>query len=168
MARGAGEEEAPGVAVPAPIAQRLSGLAPALRTLQLALGKVSPSDYKDGVHSRDPGKLIEIVYPLERSFEVVSNYITELTGLALKELSTAPVDGIRDLEALAGEGVITKQLAEQLADIHRARNDITHEYPDVRASIIYPACEELSRLVHPFLRSYLRWLREIGYAVPKI
>jgi uncharacterized protein YutE (UPF0331/DUF86 family) len=51
-----------------------------------------------------------------RAFEIISNYIVELAGLALKELGIAPIDGARDLDALADEGVITKRLAEQLAD----------------------------------------------------
>lgn len=170
MGRGAAGESdgTPGVPVPVPIAQRLRGFVPALQTLQLLLREVSYDDYENGLHSRDPVVLKETVLPLERAFEIVDNFIVELTGLALKELGIASTDGIRELEALAGEGLITKRLAEQLADIHRARNSLTHDYPDVRASIVYPACQEAAKLVLPFSRSYMRWLGEIGYAVPNV
>lgn len=151
-----------------PMAQRLRGFVPALQTLQLLLREVGYDDYKDGLSSRDPVVLKDKVLPLERVFEIISNYIVELTGLALEELGVSSVDGVRDLEALAEEGVITKRLAEQLGDVHRARNGLTHDYPDVRASIVYPACQEVAKLVQPFVRFYLRWLGEIGYTVPKV
>lgn len=150
------------------MAQRLRGLVPALQTLQLLLEEISYDDYRSGLHGRDPVRLKDKVLPLERAFEIVSNYVVELTGLALGELAIAPVDGVRDLEALAGQGVITKRLADQLGEIHRARNGLTHDYPDVRASIVYPACQSAAKLVRPFARAYLRWLGTIGYTVPNV
>lgn len=66
------------------------------------------------------------------------------------------------------EGVVSKSFGDQLVDVHRARNGLTHDYPDVRASIIYPACQEVAKLVQPFTRSYMHWLGSIGYAVPPV
>jgi hypothetical protein len=45
---------------------------------------------------------------------------------------------------------------------------LTHAYPDVRASAIYPACQELAKLVQPVARFYMRWLGDLGYAVPNV
>lgn len=150
------------------MAQRLSGLVPVLRTLQLLLREIGYEEYRNALHSRDPVLLKDRVFPLERAFEVTSNYIVELTGLALKEQGIASIDGVRDLQTLAVEGIVSKSLGDQLADVHRARNGLTHDYPDVRASIIYPACQAVAKLVQPFVRSYMRWLGSIGYAVPPV
>lgn len=170
MARGSASEgeRSSGTPVPVPIAQRIGGIVPALKTLQLLLSEVSFEDYRDGLHSRDPLVLKDKVLPLERAFEIITNYLVELAALALEELGIAPVDGVRDLRALADEGIISKQLAEQLVDLHRARNGLQHQYPDARASIIYPACEQAAKVVAPFAQSYLRWLDNIGYAVPSV
>jgi uncharacterized protein YutE (UPF0331/DUF86 family) len=154
--------------IPLPIAQRLSAIVPAYQTLQLILSEVSFEDYKDGLHSRDPVKLKDVVFPLERAFEVANNFVAELAALGLEELGRASMDGPGDLDALAAEGVIPARLAEQLADIHRTRNDVTHDYPDLRASVIYPACEELAKVLPAFLRAYVRWLRDLGYAAPSV
>lgn len=150
------------------MAQRLSGLVAPLQALELLLSEVGIDDYRDGLHGKDPVILKDRVLPLERAFEILSNYIVELTGLALSELGIASVDGVRDLDALAEEGVISKRLAGELADIHRARNALQHDYPDMRASIIYPAGREVVKLVPLFARSYLRWLGSLGYAVPGV
>lgn len=170
MAQGASHDDrgSPGARVPVPMSQRLSGLVPPRQALQLLLGEVSFDDYRDGLHRRDPVVLRDRVLPLERAFEIISNYIVELTSLALNELGVASIDGVRDLHALADEGVIGRRLAEELVDVHRARNGLQHDYPDVRASIVYPACQEVVELVMPFARSYFRWLGSRGYAVPRV
>jgi uncharacterized protein YutE (UPF0331/DUF86 family) len=149
--------------MPVAIAQRLRGLIDDLKVIQLLLDEVSFEDYKASLHSRDAIKLARAAYPLERAFEVASSYIVELAELALKEVGIAPSDGPTDLQAIAGENIIPRRMADELAGIHRARNGLQHDYPDLRASTIYPACEQLARLTPPFLRAYSRWLQRLGY-----
>jgi uncharacterized protein YutE (UPF0331/DUF86 family) len=149
--------------VPVPIAQRLRGLIDDLRVIQLLLDEVSFEDYKASLRSRDAIQLARVVYPLERAFEVGSNYVVELARLALKELGATSSDGPTDLRGLADANIISRRMADQLVDIHRAGNGLQHDYPDVRASTIYPACEQLARLTPSFLRAYSQWLRSLGY-----
>jgi uncharacterized protein YutE (UPF0331/DUF86 family) len=136
---------------------------PTAQALALLLGRISFDEYKAGLHSHDPVILADVVYPLERAFEVANNYVIELVELALEELGVTPVEGPRNLELLTEAGVITTRLAEQLADIHRARNQLSHDLPDLGASILYPACEELVKVLPAFFRAYGAWLRERGY-----
>jgi uncharacterized protein YutE (UPF0331/DUF86 family) len=152
--------------IPLPIAQRLRTIVPAYRALQLLLGEVSFEEYQAGLHGQDPVALKDVVFPLERAYELNSNLLVELTGLGLAELGLPSIDGPRDLAAFARAGVISARLADQLVMIHRARNELTHDYPDLRASVLYPACQELVKLLPAFLRSYTRWLRTLGYAAP--
>src|SRR5207248_2233551 len=149
--------------MPVPIAQRLRGLLDDLKVIQLLLDEVSVEDYKGALHSRDAIKLARTAYPLERAFEVASNYVVELAELALRELGIASSHGPGDLQAIADQNIITQRMADELADIHRARNGLQHDYPDLRASTIYPACEQLAKMMPAFLRAYSRWLRGLGY-----
>jgi uncharacterized protein YutE (UPF0331/DUF86 family) len=149
--------------IPVAIAQRLRGLIDDLKVIQLLLDEVSFDDYKDAVHSRDATKLARVAYPLERAFEVASNYVAELAELALEELGITPANGPRNLQAIADANIITQRLADELADIHRARSGLQHDYPDLRASTIYPACEQLAKRTPTFLRAYSRWLDSLGY-----
>jgi len=152
--------------IPVPIAQRISGLTTGYRTLQLILDDVTEAGYQDALRSRDPQRLKDIVYPLERAFEVASNYTIELVALGLEEVGLVPVDGPRDLRAFCDAGVISRRLRDQLARIHRARNELTHQYPDVLAATIYEAGHEQIRAIPAFLRAYATWLTSRGYGVP--
>jgi predicted nucleotidyltransferase/uncharacterized protein YutE (UPF0331/DUF86 family) len=162
---GLGEVLAGGM-IPVPIASRLRAIVPSYRVLQVVLAEVTFEDYKAGLHSTDPVTLKDVVFPLERACEVASNLVVELVGYGLDDLGIARIDGPRDLTAFAREGAISKRLAEQLTEIHRSRNAHQHDYPDLRASVIYPACQELTRVLPAFLRAYTQWLGERGYAVP--
>jgi len=165
VARGQGGDDALQPRLPVPIAQRVKGLIDDHKVIALLLSEVSFDDYRDALHSRDTIKLARTAYPLERAFEVASNYVVELAALALKELGLDPIDGPKDLDALAQENVIPQRTADELADIHRARNGLQHDYPDLRASTIYPACEQLAKITPAFLRAYSRWLGSRGYGV---
>jgi uncharacterized protein YutE (UPF0331/DUF86 family) len=164
VARGSGADDGGALArIPVPIAQRLRGLMDDLKVLELLLSEVSFDEYKNALHSRDTIKLARTAYPLERAFEVASNYVVELVGLALKELKIVPVDGPTDYQRGADQEIVTQRMADQLMDIHRARNGLQHDYPDARASTVYPACAELVNVAPAFLRAYVRWLRDVGY-----
>jgi predicted nucleotidyltransferase/uncharacterized protein YutE (UPF0331/DUF86 family) len=150
--------------IPVPIAQRISGLVTDYRTLQLVLAEVSQVGYRDALESRDPQRLKDVVYPLERAFEIANNYVGELVALGLEELGQTPIDGPADLQAFRDRGVIPQRMSDQLAQIHRARNDLTHDYPDVRAATIYKACRAQVKVIPAFLRAYAKWLKSLGYA----
>jgi uncharacterized protein YutE (UPF0331/DUF86 family) len=150
--------------IPVPIAQRISGLVTDYRTLQLILAEVSEVDYREALASRDPERLKNVVYPLERAFEIANNYVVELVALGLEELGQTSIDGATDLQAYRAQGVLSQRMTDQLAQIHRARNDLTHDYPDVRAATIYEACRAQIKVIPAFLRGYAKWLTSRGYA----
>ena len=153
--------------IPVPIAQRISGLVTDYRTLQLILAEVSDVDYREALASRDPERLKNVVYPLERAFEIANNYVVELVAFGLEELGQRPIDGPTDLQTFRDEGVLPQRLTDQLVRIHRARNDLTHDYPDVRAAAIYEACRAQIKAIPAFLRAYAKWLKSRGYATPR-
>lgn len=169
MARGGGDSTEQGAApapMPLPIMQRIRGLIDDLHALELILGEVSLEEYRAGLHSHEPRVLKEIVYPLERAYEVASNYVVELTALGLKEIGTTPVDGPTDFRQLRAEGVITQRLCDQLSSIQRARNVLQHDYPDLRATTIYEAAELQLKSIPRFLKGYAGWMRSLGYGRP--
>lgn len=99
--------------------------------LRLILAEVSAEDYRDCLKSADPQLLKDVAYPLERAFRIASEYTVELVALGLKELGLTPNKSRADLQIFADEGAISQRMSDQLAKIHRARNEAIHEYPDV-------------------------------------
>lgn len=156
----------PPPSLPLAMQQRLAALPTALRTLDLLLQEISLDEYRAGLGSKDERTLIEKVYPLERAFEVVSNYVVELARLALDELGVDPVDGVRDLEALATHGVIGKTLAAELVAVHRARNELTRAYPELGGKLLYEAATATAKHARAFAAGYFTWIKARGYVMP--
>lgn len=107
--------------------------------------------------SADEEVLIAEVYPVERSFELIDNYIGELAEIALESVAEAVGDGVENRRRLATIGAVSGALAERLVDVHRNRNALQHAYPDVAAAGIYEAAAGLADDVPRFLDQYLRW-----------
>lgn len=149
--------------MPRKIAVRLRDLPRHFRALRENLDAISFEQYKSANETGGQDDLTRLVYPIERPFEVVDNYIVELAALGLEEMRLPTGDAPFNLRALANEGVIGKDLRRRLADIHRVRNDAQHDYPDVRAKVIYQAAEQLTTESRKFLGAYLRWLQANGY-----
>src|SRR6266540_774311 len=98
-----------------------------------------------------------------RGEERLDNDIAVLAQLGLEEMGLPTGDAPFNLRRLESEGVIGKDLRRKIADIHRVRNDAQHDYPDVRAKVIYQAAEQLTTESRRFLTAYLRWLQAKGY-----
>jgi len=145
---------------------RLSGILTDVKVLKLLFDEVSLDAYRDGLKGKDPIALIETVYPLERAFEVGSNYMVELIELGLGELGIASKDGPRDIGAFVSQKVISASMGEQLVAIHRARNMLTHDYPDLKASVVYDGATVCVNVLPRFVQRYITWLASIGYATP--
>lgn len=108
-------------------------------------------------------ELTKSIYPIERPFEIVDDYIVELAQLGLEEMGLPTGDAPFNLRQLENDGVVGKALRRKIADIHRVRNEAQHDYPDVRAKVIYEAAKELTAEAPKFLSAYARWLRARGY-----
>jgi hypothetical protein len=44
-----------------------------------------------------------------------------------------------------------------MIDVHRTRNSLVHQDPDVRARMIFQAAEILETAIGPFLPDYTHW-----------
>lgn len=100
------------------------------------------------------------VYPLERAFELLNNYVGELVATAVVHAGREAGSALQNLRCLAELGGVAKSRAERLGAVHQARNQLQHQYPDVRAPLILEAAETLVTELRPFLRDYARWFLE--------
>jgi uncharacterized protein YutE (UPF0331/DUF86 family) len=144
--------------LPLDVRARLRDTPRHLRALQSLLAATNDEQYASVAKSSDPDALARDVYPLERAFEIISNYVVELAEAGVVEgLGQAPRDAVQNLRLLADEGAITRTRLERLIDVHRTRNNMTQQYPDVRARMIFEAAEILEAETGPFLRDYTHW-----------
>ena len=110
------------------------------------------------------GSLVTKVYPLERAFEILVNFVVELAELGLRLAEIVPdASSARVLKQLETEGVLSKSRRERLAVIYRARSEMQHAYPDIGAQTTYDAARSLLDELGGFLSDYARWLRQLGY-----
>jgi uncharacterized protein YutE (UPF0331/DUF86 family) len=134
------------------------------RALVLALDRISAADYEQALTTRDADALTQHAYPLERPFEILDNYIVELARLGLDAAgldSTGSAPGI--LTRLHSEGVISESRRKKLRDVHDRRNELQHEYPDARATLVYDAVRVLADELPGFFRDYAKWMRALGF-----
>lgn len=156
---------------PRPIRTRLADVPRHYKALGYALEQFESEDvYVAAATSTDPKELAR-VYAVERPFELLENYVIELAHRGLIEAGViTAVDsttGREDLRSLAASGVITKTLRDRLLELHELRNQLVHEYPDVKAHRLYAAATGLLPLVRDFIARYLSWLAALGFDVPK-
>jgi uncharacterized protein YutE (UPF0331/DUF86 family) len=141
-----------------------------LRALEFALEQFDDEDdFAEAARSKDPRELGR-VYAVERPFELLDNYNVELARLGLVEAGLRAVDDTATAKSnfwlLADGGVIPKTLADRLIDVHELRNQLAHEYPDVRARQVYEAAHALRAAVAPYYDALVKWLASLGFAVP--
>jgi uncharacterized protein YutE (UPF0331/DUF86 family) len=156
---------------PRAIRTRLADVPRHYKALGYALEQFeSEEEYVAAATSKDPKELAR-AYAVERPFELLENYVIELahgglveTGAIAAEDSTS---GREDLRSLADRNVITKTLRDRLVELHDLRNQLVHEYPDVKAHRLYNAAVALLPVVREFLARYLTWLADLGFEVPR-
>jgi len=112
----------------------------------------------------DPERLSSQVYPLERAFEILCNYVAELNELGLGETGLTPGDRPTNLRLLEREKVLGSDRTRRWRGILEARNELQHEYPDIRAAGIYEAAVELAADFPAYVREYVAWMRRLGFA----
>lgn len=174
MARGQGDgEDGQAELRPRPpprIRTRLADTPRHYKALGYALGTFADgAAYIAAATSTDPIELAR-AYTVERPFELLENYIIEFARAGLEEAKVAvdEISGRQALRALADQEVISNALRDRLIEIHDLRNQLAHDYPDVRAQKLYEAACALQPLVQEFMRRYLKWLDTLGFAVPRV
>ena len=134
------------------------------QALALALERISGEDYGQALRTRDAERLAAHAYPIERPFEILTNYVIELAHMGL-ELAGKDSTGTASviLERLRAEGVTSEQRRVTLKHIHDQRNELQHEYPDARAALIYDAAASLVGELPGFFQEYAAWMRKLGF-----
>ncbi|MBA3383821.1 MAG: DUF86 domain-containing protein [Actinobacteria bacterium] len=115
----------------------------------------------------DPERLSSEVYPLERAFEILCNYVAELNELGLAAAGLTPGDRPTNLRLLEREKVLGSDRTRRWRGILEARNQLQHEYPDIRAAGIYEAAAELAGDFPAYVREYVAWMRRLGFGGEK-
>lgn len=156
----AGEE---GRALPRAILARVRDLPRHYRALRHNLETISLEEYARAAAGPSELQLNRLVYPIERPFEILDNYVVELARLVLEAAGLGTGDASFNLRRLAEEGVISDARRRRLAEIHRVRNQAQHDYPDARARVVYEAAGQLVDEVLGFLEDTFRWLLGHGY-----
>ena len=149
--------------LPRPIKVRLADTRRHYAALVHLLGRTTRSEFVRAARLDDPASITTHVYPLERGFEILSNYVAELNEFGLREAGVAPGDRPTNVRLLVGENVISKVRAQTWRGILGARNELQHEYPDVRAGGIYDAAAALCDDLPGYLRDYVQWMRRLGF-----
>lgn len=155
-ARGAGR-------LPREIKVRLADMPRHYEALALQLERTPRKEFEQAARAADAEGLARSVYPIERAFEILTNYVAELAELGLREAGIVPADRPTNLRLLCREGVFSSERGRRLRGILGARNDLQHEYPDVRAAGIYEEAASLVQELPGFLRDYVAWMRKLGF-----
>lgn len=150
--------------LPKPIKTRLAETRKHALALKWLLGGITKAQYAAAAKGGSSEELIAFVYPLERAFEILANFVVELSELGL-ELAGAVPDSSKAkvLQQLEPAGVISKPRRRKLVEIYGVRNEMQHLYPDIRAEAVHDAATELLAELPGFFGDYARWMRELGY-----
>lgn len=150
--------------LPRPIKTRLAETRKHALALKALLEGTTKEDFVAAVAEGSADALLSTVYPLERAFEILVNFVVELAELGLQLAEIVPDrSSAKVLRQLETEGVLSKSRRERLAAIYRARSEMQHAYPDVVAHATYDAAHSLLDELGGFFSDYARWLRELGY-----
>lgn len=128
-----------------------------LRALRLALSRTDAERLAEAMRSGDEEVLLAEVYPIERALTLLDNYVVELAEIALDHVGEPRGSGVENLRRLASIGAVRRARIERLVELHRARNEVEHAYPDVVAPRIFEAADILSANISGFLTDYVRW-----------
>jgi uncharacterized protein YutE (UPF0331/DUF86 family) len=131
--------------------------------LALILERTPEDRFVEARRTGDPEALGRDVYPLERAFEILSNYVAELNELGLERSGATAGDRAGNLRLMERDGVIGRERARRWRAILQMRNELQHEYPDVRSARVYGASVDLVRDLPGYLRAYVDWMRRLGF-----
>lgn len=149
--------------LPRKIKVRLADLRRHYEALLLVLERTSLDEFVSAADLADPELLVRSVYPIERGFEILCNYVAELNELVLKEAGIEPGDRPTSLRLVEREGVISSSRRRKLGAAFDARNRLQHEYPDVLAAGVYQAACDLVADLPGYAADYVAWLRRLGF-----
>jgi uncharacterized protein YutE (UPF0331/DUF86 family) len=153
--------------LPREITHRLRDLTLHRDTLLYALSEFGDDFSRDrfvaAATSKDPAERAKVL-AVERGFEILMNYLTELTVAGLEAAgyrNPGPeVVAPREFRLLHSKGGISSDLCRRLIELNRTRNDLQHDYPTMQAHLLHAAVSDLLAQFAAFMRTYPGWLRE--------
>jgi uncharacterized protein YutE (UPF0331/DUF86 family) len=149
------------------IVERLGGLPDEILALESAMEEFGESfeleAFKRAFERKDGVKAYNRVQALERAFSRVQNYVVELAErgcrLARLELPDShQAKSARAFDALKEAGVINASLCRNLKRTQKARSDVEHDYPGMRAGRLHAAVELGLPAARQFIRPYSSWI----------
>jgi uncharacterized protein YutE (UPF0331/DUF86 family) len=146
---------------------RLADVRRHYQALTHLLERTSEEQFIGAARAADPEALGSQVYPLERAFEILCNYVSELNELGLEAAGLTSGDRPTNLRLLEREKVLGSERVRRWRAILGTRNELQHEYPDVRAAGVYQAAVDLSDDFPAYIRAYVRWMRRLGFGSGK-
>ncbi len=95
----------------------------------------------------------------ERIFEILSQVLLDLcTHIVSNTAQSIPQSYSDCMYALAGVGVISKELADKSANMVKMRNIIAHQYNNINYSLLLAGLRELERDFPIFQAEILNWI----------
>jgi uncharacterized protein YutE (UPF0331/DUF86 family) len=149
------------------IVERLEGFPDELLALESAMEEFGESfglkEFKSAFEKKDGIKAYNKVQAVERAFSRVQNYVVELAerGCRLAELelpNTHEANSARAFDALKEAGVINASLCRNLKRVQKARSDVEHDYPGMKAGRLHAAVELGLPTAREFIRAYGSWI----------
>lgn len=156
-------QASPAKPLPRKIAVRLADMRRHFEALAHVLERTTQEQVVQASRLTDPERLSSQVYPLERAFEILCNYVAELNELGLEEAGLTPGDRPTNLRLLEREKVLGSDRTRRWRGILEARNQLQHEYPDIRAAGIYQAAVEIADDFPAYVREFVAWMRKLGF-----
>ncbi|HSK50763.1 MAG TPA: hypothetical protein VK889_09765 [Solirubrobacterales bacterium] len=149
------------------IVERLESLPEEILALESAMEEFGEgfelNEFKRAFERKDGIKAYNRVQAVERAFNRVQNDVVELaergTRLAQLELPNLhEANSARAFDALKEAGVIDATLCRNLKRAQRARSDVEHDYPGMKAGRLHSAIELGLPSARAFIRPYGAWI----------
>ena len=149
------------------IETRLSRLPGERRVLEAGLSEISPDHdigpFVDAYNSARDRDLMK-VRAVERSFEVIHNYVVEIVQYCLDlegELGReSSANAPRDINNAKRLGRLNQQLATQVIRLHEVRGGLQHWYPDMVGQELHRGITDLLKVFAPLLAALQSWFTD--------
>jgi hypothetical protein len=149
------------------IRTRLERLPSERRALEAAMVAITPDfdlQVLTDTYNSHREEDINRVRVVERNFEVIHNFLTEIAKLGLELAGERRLDNManapRDFDALERLGVITRQQRQALIRLHDVRSGLQHWYPEMLGPEIHAAVIELLGVLTPISSRLRTWFED--------
>jgi len=99
-------------------------------------------------------------FSIYHAFQIVVEIITDLSAMVVKDLKKIPKDDYSNLETLAKEKIITKELSSYIKEANGLRNRIVHDYNNIDDDIAYKSILNVLNRIKQFKEVIDEWLKK--------